>query len=451
MPSEEAAKELWTMSSELFAVAMATLSAEILLSVVTNIILMVTIWSSPSLKTPPNSHLVNICVNNLLLVVCMGCSVVSLAWSGGATEDHVTKISGDIKVFLTVMCFLQYWCIFAAIGHYRSRTLRKPSMSLKVRRKVIVRTILAGWLVSSALSLALVLCFKMDISVVSWNAFRRTINSTEAEALSRPNPGQTAMLVLTFLTIVICLAVITSSYYYIMKTLVAAQPVCKNKVSPWVRSSSVSSDDNDLILNKRSYRPDSEVNGTWSKGPFTISKGNVADNFVVHYSKRAQSLTTEEVCALENPIRAHCEYEAHRQLRATLSNTTIQGAGGGGGFTDISPGAELQRFQRMKNSCALRNQSWRRDRVSLSSATKNSLVMVTAFVFSSLLLCVCSVPGVLSSTSTSHLTTTLLFCQLVFYLNAPAYPIWYLIFSKQVRKCLHTLCENTLIKMKIRQ
>lgn len=448
---------LWHMSYQLFVAATVILSLEIVLSVTLNTILMATISNSPVLKTPPNSLLMNICINNFLLVVCMMCSVISLCTSKEFSTNWGWVAASDLQAFLNIMCFLQYWCIFAAIGYYRGKTLKKPSISLKVRCKIIYRTILAGWALSAALSLALVLVFKNDVSLMSWNSFRRTINQTEVEVLSvAPDPGQSAILVLTLLAIVSCGVVICSSYYYIMKTLIEAQPIGNNRVSPWARTESFSLDDNDIELNKRSYRPQSEAESEgWSKEAFTISSGEVGNSVVVHFNKSQQSLTAKDVTALENPIRAHSEYNGkHPHLRATLSNGStnmVHGVNENSGFTDISPAAELQRFQRMKNNCALRNQSWKRDRVSLISATKNSLVMITTFIFTSFPLCLCSIPGVLEPTSVGSASETLLFCHLIFYANAPIYPLWYLIFSKQVRKCLHVMFDNVLIKFNLRQ
>ena len=106
----------------------------------------------------------------------------------------------------------------------------------------------------------------------------------------------------------------------------------------------------------------------------------------------------------------------------------------------------------MKNNCALRNQSMRRDRVSLSSATKNSLIMVSMFVMCSLPMLICSIPGVVQpGGSITRMTAPLLVCRIVFLLNGPVYPIWYLAFSKRVRKCLHNLYENVLLHYNLRQ
>ena len=106
----------------------------------------------------------------------------------------------------------------------------------------------------------------------------------------------------------------------------------------------------------------------------------------------------------------------------------------------------------MKNNYALRNQSMRRDQISLSSATKNSLIMLSMFLLCSLPMLITSIPGVLRpGSSTAAMNTPLLVSRIVFLLNCPAYPIWYLIFSKRVRKCLNKLYDNVLLHHNMRQ
>ena len=446
--------DYWEMPRKEYVVATALLCSELFLAIVTNIALIVTIWHSPSLKTPPNAYLVNICVNNLLLAVSMILSFALLLVTGSEPDSTGANILGGVQHFLCTLCLLQYWSIFSAIGYYRSRTIKKPTMTLKVRRTTIFRSIVVGWTVSLLLAVGLTAVHAQAKSSMSYVSFRRTVNQTEVTMLTGPEGGQSAMLALTLVAVFVCLGIIINSYYWILRELHVTTLTVQNRVSPWTRSSSVSSDDNELIVQKRSYKPEEEHA---SRPPFVISNGHVSDaGMVVHFDKRSQSISfQEEAVALEHPIRAHSSYQTHRKLEGTLS-TASQGSPnrqqlGVTPFTDISPGAELQRFQRLKNHCALRNQSWRKDRTSLSGATKNSLVMLATFLVCSLPLVITSIPTVLATDNLHNFNTTLLFCTLVFYLNSPAYPAWYLIGSKRVRKCLARLFENTLIKLNIRQ
>ena len=120
-------------------------------------------------------------------------------------------------------------------------------------------------------------------------------------------------------------------------------------------------------------------------------------------------------------------------------------------FTDISPAGELQRLERLKNTYALRSQTLRKDRISLSNATKNSIVMVLTYFVCSLPMVICSMPGVLSQESPEDMSVPLLFSKIVFFLNAPSYPLWYLIFSRRVRKCLGRMTEHVLVKLHVKR
>ena len=120
-------------------------------------------------------------------------------------------------------------------------------------------------------------------------------------------------------------------------------------------------------------------------------------------------------------------------------------------FTDISPSGEVERLERLKNKCALRNQTLRKDRISLSYATKNSIVMILTYVTCSLPMILCTLPGVLKTDSPSDISIPQMFCRILFYLNAPAYPLWYLIFSRRVRKCLGRMSEHWMIRLHLKR
>ncbi len=456
---------VWEMPQEIFVISMAVLCSEILLSIVTNITLILTILHSPNLKTPPNAHLINICATNLVLVVCMVFSVISLIHSGYGVDLALTQFCGAFQTFLGLTAFLQYWGIFCAIGHYRSRTIKKSSVSLKSRRKLIVKTITAGWVVSVLIGISVTLTFRASVSVATWNAFRRLIPAHQAALLSPVTVGQWVAVSVVIVVVFFSSTMIARSYYWILRTLRLITPMWSNQVTPWNRAGSPTSEETEVYSSGlRSYRPAAPIqqrHGGWVNpdSPFVITNGLVRpdpapDNFIVHYQKRTQSLSIDDIFALEFPMKAQA-LVPHPRLQHSLSNTsTCSGRLQGGAtaeFTDISPGAELQRIQGIKNKCALRNQSWRRDRVSLSSATKNSLVMLSTFLMTSLPFFLFSIPGVMVSTDTGQLNSALLFSALLFYANAPAYPVWYLIFSKRVRKCLQRLYDSALIRMRVRQ
>ena len=120
-------------------------------------------------------------------------------------------------------------------------------------------------------------------------------------------------------------------------------------------------------------------------------------------------------------------------------------------FTDISPSGEVERLERLKNKCALRNQTLRKDRISLSYATKNSIVMILTYLTCSLPMILCALPGVLNSETPDDIGVPQMYCRILFYLNAPAYPLWYLMFSRRVRKCLGRMSEHWMIRLHLKR
>lgn len=450
----------WCMSESLFVSVNIILLGLLLTGIASNALLIATICYSPSLKTPPNTHLVNICANNLLICACTLCSFVSfmLYLSKEACGHCDLNVLGNLQLFLTATCFMQYCTIFSSIGYYRCKTVKQPSISVKVRSKIIIRSIVFGWLISLIVGVTLTASFQNSLTSLTWNPFQKCFHTSDLDRLKEALESyQIGFLYTTFFIVIFTTGIIIKSYYYILKTLFRAHHVCRNKVTPDERrTSSLTSDGNDIMAtSQRSYKLD-ESSDVSPRPPFTVTNGQVLiDNFMVHYQKGSNSTSiVDEAFALENPLKAmQILSQKKAPLTSQLSNVS-QGSTktcGRPEFTDISPGAELHRFQYMKNKRALQNQCLRRDRIGLGGATKNSIIMISTFTVCSIPAFICSFPGLLSTKTVPDVTLPLLLCQLVFFLNAPAYPIWYLVFSKRVRKCLLKMYDDMLIKVKIKQ
>ena len=451
--------EYFGMPKELQVVTLIFLSCNAVLSTIASGTLTMTIWQSPSLKTPPNAHLINICINNINVAICMVLSFLTVILSKHlATFPNTFRWLDLLLLFFTCASFLQYWCSFASIGIYRSKTVKMPSMSLNTRKKLVSRSIAFGWISCTVLSLTLLLAFRDSRVLLAINPFYVQYNLLEK--MANPTVEQSAILYALLAFALIALAVIARCYIRILKRLQSTSMIGRGKVTPLMRASIPNSD---LELLEMPTRRSYSVKGTVpSEHPFTVSDGSMAivgaatDTFTVHFQKRRDhSLIIEDVISFECPksnIRQNGDDSAtHPTLHQTLSNSSTSSRPKQLDFTDISPGAELHRFQRIKNRNALRKQTLRRDRISLSSATKNSFIMLGTFLACSLPLILSCVPGLFAMMPLQHQLTVSLFCRLLFYINAPAYPMWYLIFSKRVRKCLYRLYENTLIRLNIKQ
>ncbi|XP_067681460.1 uncharacterized protein [Haliotis asinina] len=442
--------EVWELPFGVTVFALFCLAVNIVISLLINALLMLILQHSPSLKTPPNSHLLNICINNIMLCISMLLSMVGVNVNSvnDVTYEMSQALSGT-QLFIVYNSLLQYWGTFASIGYYRQKTTKEPSLTLRTRRQIVSRSIVGNWIISLSLSMTCSLTYTgtSNLMETTLDPFRKDyyLSNTSTFAVE-----QITIILFILGVFLVGLVTIFSSYYSIFKTLNVTGTFAKNRVTPWQRAPSLASDVADLTVPcGRSYHPADAAAGR----PFTISKKS--NDTLVHYQKCDNTLAFEDILALENPIRAvnqHKQDHQKRQLQMTLSNGSASSTRSRcPDFTDISLGADLERFQMLKNSSALRNQFLRRDRVSLSSAIRNSVVMFCAYLVCSLPLIFCSFPRVLAAVSPPSRVIALLACRLLFYINAPVYPTWYLLFSKRVRKCLRRMLDSLLLRLNVRR
>jgi len=299
------------------------------------------------------------------------------------------------------------------------------------------------------------LTFYESTTTVGWNAFRKVRFTDDSGFVVSLSASQILSLTALMLSICINCAVICRCYFCLLKTFFRFCPRPKNSVYPEDRQYSISSVDsaNSLPITYQTSGSNT-VSRTANCRLFQISNESSKDSIVIHYCKEPKP--TSNIVVLDYATRGKIIQSNHGSLQTPAENfgafpeEVLPDSGSAPGFTDISPGAELHRIQLMKNMCALRNQSWRRERMNVTSATKNSMVMMGTFVLCSFPLFFCSVPGILPTSSITIVQYPLLFSHLAFNINAPAYPIWYLIFSKRVRKCFQNLYEDILIKLNMK-
>lgn len=449
----------WFMPFSASIIAIVYLAFNIAVGTAANCLLIIIINYSPTLKTPANSHLINICANNLVLCFCMVLSLISIL----LPTDFKGKINilAGFHIFLTSNCFLQYLGTFASIGYYRSKIIRTPSLVIKRRRQIITRCLATSWATSVIVSLMICLSLiENDVYACSTvNPFQKEFLACDGEIkLSSQRIG---IVVVNITVFCIILVIIISSYHKVFKALNKGNPFGRNRVLPISRSLSLPSEVGDMINNGGIAHT---ANGTENGGNpdrtiYSVSRKEVSTNgeITVHYQRNdsINMLTFEDIIALENPILAtHMRRQVmqRRPLQLTRSNTSNTSVMSKcPDFTDISASADLQRYQNMKNKSALRNLFLRRDRVGLNSATRNSLVMLASFAVCSLPMFICTIPTILSNVSEYHRILILMFTQLAFCLNAIINPLWYLIQNKRVRKCLLRVAETLCVKLDIRR
>ena len=446
---------VWEMPVPAMIIAVVFLATNLAIGLSANCLLIIIINYSPTLKTPANSHLINICANNLLLCLCMALSLVSLLLPSNV-NGKINILTG-FHVFLESNCLLQYWGTFASIGFYRSKIIHCPSVSVKRRRQIISRCLTTSWVVSLVVSLMVCLSHLEDdeYACLTLNPFQRTF----ILCLDNQTASVQRITIISIKAIVFCtiFVVIVVSYYKVFKSLRNGRTFGKNRVFPTSRSLSLPSEIGDIQgPNITNFNGDPSI---FEKTPYTVSGNvqNTENDFVVHYQRNGaiNVLSFEDIIALENPIlasnlkRQGQQKRALQLTRSNASNTSVKSKCPD--FTDISAGGDLKRYRNMTNNAALRNHFLKRDRVGFNSATRNSLVMLASFIVCSFPMFICTIPYVLSKNRENHRVLILLFTKLIFYLNAPIYPLWYLIQNRRVRRCLARVIETVLMKADLRR
>ena len=490
----------WQVSTGALVSAYVLLILLVVCGFLLNGLLVATILCSPNLKTPPNLHLVNAAVVNLLAMSGAVMCLVSL----GLHDDEALRRLGVALLFIRSVCFLEYCAISTAIGYYRYKTVQKLNFLPRNRAGLVGRSTALGWCASSIVAFVLTLSFRKTNTSLTWNAFRPEVREEELVMLTSLDSQHKTFVALYVITYCVLMIVIAKCYCYILRILYNATPKGKSRVYPMQRHrhSSDSSDVTDLFgASSRSYRPEIisvDVRGAQSSAgvssasppiaftsassmshPFVISSLESYEYFIVHYRHQSQTVLIDEGFALENPIKAQklissrtgtlftSVYEMNQGsnaiglTRTSLEHTLSNGSANSNvtssrkrilEFTDISQGAELKRMQRIKNKQALRSLSIKTERKNLGSTTKNSLVMLGVFTVLSFPMFVCSIPGCLDADmGVTSFNNTLMFTQVVFFFNVVACPLWYLLFSRRVRKCALKLVDNSLLKLHLRK
>ncbi|XP_025091126.1 uncharacterized protein LOC112562230 isoform X2 [Pomacea canaliculata] len=466
--------DTWRYPPEVRVATTVAVSCVCGVAVLLNILLALTIQFSPSLKTPPNSHLLNICCNNFALSLHMLMALPSLHLNGSHVQHKGSEILSGLQLFLLMHCLFQYWCAFASIGYYRFKTIRKPSLSLRVRKLLVSRSITITWVIS----LLVAITFSLTTSVYSaylpftLDPFRAAYllkppptadaapSRTGEESLYKDRYEQVVVMSLVLGGLIVGLVIIVKSYYNICRTLNLSGSVGKNRVSPWPAyssSSPVTSSEQrtggfeltpPTVPGGRAYRPN--AGGL----PFCVSGSPTSEEsqWIVHYQKCDHCVFIEDILTLDkahngknsnSDSHKRCLYAGQRPLTATFSNGSTASVGKTSATSNTSNTSGIR--------TALSKQTVRRERGSLNSASKNSLAMLVAFLLCSLPLIVCQVPGILSDVAPERRIVVLLVCRVLFFLNAPVYPMWYLLFSHRVKKCLTRMCEALLIRLHFRQ
>ena len=98
---------VWQYPPVVVVVITVLMSAVSVAGLLLNSVLVLTIQFSPSLKTPPNSHLLNICFNNLLLGLHALLALPALHLNGVHVPRKGSEVLSGLLLFLSMNCLLQ--------------------------------------------------------------------------------------------------------------------------------------------------------------------------------------------------------------------------------------------------------------------------------------------------------------------------------------------------------
>ncbi|KAK6967880.1 hypothetical protein BgiMline_027730 [Biomphalaria glabrata] len=264
-----------------------------------------------------------------------------------------------------------------------------------------------------------------------------------------------AVTLIILLAFSVGLGIILTAYYSICRTLNVVSIVGRNRVCPRQQSPHIHSDSNDLTMSvARSYRPQYSVSTPSFIGE-VLSKEH-KDAFIVMYNKQDSTVIIDDLVSGSETRTQRTTSSRNengrgekKNLSSTLSNSSNNSVKSKTPeFTDISRGEDLLRFQKEQSQTLQSRHSVRRESISLKSAIKNSLAMLIAYCICSFPLIVFSVPDSGWGLTGTQRVTALLACRALFYMNALAYPLWYLLFSATVRKCFTRLKEGILGRYK---
>ena len=404
---------------------------EFIVGATINAILIVTICCSPILKTPPNFLLINICVNNLFIALATALSQIILL-RGSSNMDSYAEMALKFEFFFTILCYIVYWNLFSAVAYYRLRTLRNPKMTLSDRKIIIRTSLVTVWFISVILATGFALLFDQKAYFTSKNCgiFENYLNFSA---------GQMIVLIFFIANVVICACLIGYSFFSIFKTLYCKRSVKKTRIVPILMARHNYDISTSFALSKQQ----SDCTYAVNSNIFTIS---LSDNSIAECEliEREQSYCSNMQLKNYTPSRLN-KNTVHKQ-EANENGKTKHSVPSKGScdFTDITVGSELHQLQFANHRLALRKQLFGCQQKSsgLTVTTRNSVVMISLFLVTSLPLVIAVLLNLLVPDHQVSIVSFVVISQVIFNLSGTLYPVWYFIFTNKVRRCLSVIAFN---------
>ncbi|XP_064620419.1 uncharacterized protein LOC135483430 [Lineus longissimus] len=385
----------------------ATIGINMIVTIFTNVLLVLIISRSTSLQAAPNTFLLNICYANLILAVAMAATLLTHLLQPEHYATH--RIIENVSLFFKAWPNFMYLSTFTFIGYFRRRMLQTPVLTLCARKKLIHRLVWISRIHAPVMSLMVVLCVKDDL----YSNIAISYSQTSYKRTTTIAWPQIIALAIEFAN---CAAFLISIFVLYIQ-LFKMSRIGKNKVLP-KRTSAFR-----LRINRNmsSFHLD-QTQPNETGRPYVF--GEPLNIFSVFYTKAEQSVAFKDI--LEHPQQNGTRRQCSNFSRGNLTSVQAQSPQ----FSDISPGAQLKNY----NQATLRRTlAIRRDTNTHTSALQNGFILVSIYaIFTAPAMCTCVI--VLFSELTIEVMILRYIGNMLYFLLGPAYPIFYFISNKKVRR-----------------
>ncbi|KAI8492237.1 hypothetical protein Bbelb_301340 [Branchiostoma belcheri] len=454
------------VTSHEVAVSSAAMISLLIFSMVFNLLLGGTLALTPSLRTPPNALLMNICVTSIVLCVSMAMQLPSVL-------DPQRPLTGpvcDAVLFLDSLCGIEYWFSFISIAVYRIKTLHDTQFSVRYKKTLAAVCISAGWLIALLFSTIITARDAKDADRLLACPFSRVLRI-------RPGPTQknSTLFTVCVLLVTLCLSGFLVIVYAYINVFKKAKPLKYsrtkiNQVNPLepangttrqasVKHSPAASVHEMVVLENRLPHNDLPFYRTqhviaWAGSDPAERAAAAADNNVnfsaiVCKDRRStqgslpsvsDDMETSDISGTMTSYKYRMTRPVKQQVLQQVENKLA------------NPGANHRDAALTLARTYSRRKKDRLGRTPTDQmAARNSIAMVVIYIIFTVPIIVLTFQDLMGVEERLDNVLSQRTCKLIFYVNGTAYPVWYLLFSPTVRNCIKSVIESAAVYLTARK
>ncbi|XP_078572267.1 uncharacterized protein LOC144859461 [Branchiostoma floridae x Branchiostoma japonicum] len=453
------------VTSHEVAVSSAAMISLLIFSMIFNLLLGGTLALTPSLRTPPNALLMNICVTSVVLCVSMAMQLPSVLDPERPLPDNVC----DTVLFLDSLCGIEYWFSFISIAVYRIKTLHDTQFSVRYKKTLAAVCISAGWLVALLFSTIITARDAKDTDRLLACPFSKVLRI-------RPGPTQknSTLFTVCVLLVTLCLSGFLVIVYAYINVFKKAKPLKYsrtkiNQVNPLepangtrqasVKHSPVASVHEMVVLENRLPHNDLPFYRTqhviaWAgtdpaERPAAAPESNVNFSAIVCKDRRStqgslpsvsDDMETSDISGTMTSYKYRMSRPVKQQVLQQVENKLE------------NPSANHRDAALTLARTYSRRKKDRLGRTPTDQmAARNSIAMVVIYIIFTVPIIVLTFQDLVGVEERLDNVLSQRTCKLIFYVNGTAYPVWYLLFSPTVRNCIKSVIESALVYLSARK